>query len=245
MGVSQSEFGQQLGASAMSVSRWEHGQGEPPGRIYAELGNMAGDPECWYFWERAGIRPAEVSRAAAAAKLRHSEQSLDHLAKADTERIAHAGAGCKAVRKHSQIAKVPLLPVYAATPGSQGDNEADLTARQPERILPLPAEWCPHPEATVCMRVKGDSMSPLILDDYIIAVDTMEVERDSLLGEIVVARHIDRGLLVSRLIRFGHMDALVSDHREYNSVSLATSEWRIVGKVVWWAGRPKRLEHST
>ena len=83
-------------------------------------------------------------------------------------------------------------------------------------------------------------MSPLILDGYIIAVDTSEVRHDRLIGQIVVAQHSQRGLLVSRLIRFDHTDALVSDQREYESVSVAAeSSWRIVGKVLWWTGRAR------
>jgi hypothetical protein len=80
-------------------------------------------------------------------------------------------------------------------------------------------------------------MSPLILDGYIIAFDTSNVVHDDLLGRIVVAWNIEKGLLVSRLIRFDHTDALVSDHREYDSVSLVTpSRWRVLGKVLWWTG---------
>jgi phage repressor protein C with HTH and peptisase S24 domain len=84
-------------------------------------------------------------------------------------------------------------------------------------------------------------MSPLILDDYIIAVDTSDVSRDKLLGQIVVARNaMEKRLLVSRLIRFDHTDALVSDQREYQTVLLSPkSQWRIVGRVLWWAGRPR------
>jgi phage repressor protein C with HTH and peptisase S24 domain len=83
-------------------------------------------------------------------------------------------------------------------------------------------------------------MSPLILDGYIIAVDTSEVQHDKLTGQIVVAQHSEKGLLVSRLIRFNHADALVSDQREHESVSIAArSSWRIVGKVLWWTGRAR------
>ena len=83
-------------------------------------------------------------------------------------------------------------------------------------------------------------MSPLILDGYILAVDTFDVHRDTLVGQIVVALNADKGLLVSRLIRFDHTDALVSDHREYESVSLAPeSAWRILGKVLWWIGKAR------
>lgn len=82
-------------------------------------------------------------------------------------------------------------------------------------------------------------MSPLILDGYLIAVDTSVVSRDELVGKIVVAWNVvDKRLLLSRLIRLDHTDALVSDQRENRSVSLANgSSWRIKGKVLWWAGK--------
>jgi peptidase S24-like protein len=96
----------------------------------------------------------------------------------------------------------------------------------------------PNPASTVSLRVKGNSMSPLILDGYIIAVDTSDVSRDGLLGQIVVAWNIEKGLLVSRLMRFDHTEVLVSDDRAYESVVLAAdSRWRIVGRVLWWTGR--------
>jgi hypothetical protein len=80
-------------------------------------------------------------------------------------------------------------------------------------------------------------MSPLILDDYIIAVDTSQARHDELINQIVVAQNLDKGLLVSRLIRFDHTDALISDQRENDSASLALgSGWPIVGKVLWWMG---------
>ena len=84
-------------------------------------------------------------------------------------------------------------------------------------------------------------MSPLILDGYLIAVDTFEVSHDEMLGQIVVAwNREEKRLLVSRLIRFDHTDALISDHRENQSILLgAKSKWRIVGRVLWWTGRPK------
>jgi hypothetical protein len=59
----------------------------------------------------------------------------------------------------------------------------------------------------------------LILDGFIIAIDTSNLSHDELVGRIVVAPNIEEGLLVSRLIRFDHAHALV-DHREYESVSL-------------------------
>jgi phage repressor protein C with HTH and peptisase S24 domain len=84
-------------------------------------------------------------------------------------------------------------------------------------------------------------MSPLILDGYIIAVDTSDISRDDLIGQIVVAQNTEeKRLLVSRLIRFDHTEALVSDQRDQQSVLLGNgSSWRIVGRVLWWTGKAR------
>src|ERR1700761_1960781 len=62
LGMSQSAFGQKLQSSAMAVSRWERGVQEPPSHSYLEIGNLAGDSRCWYFWGRAGLRSEDVLR---------------------------------------------------------------------------------------------------------------------------------------------------------------------------------------
>ena len=107
-------------------------------------------------------------------------------------------------------------------------------------MLAAPMHWCPNPKSTICLRVKGNSMSPLILDGYVIAIDMLDVHHDKLVGQIVVASNPARGLIVSRLIRFDHTDALVSDRRDYESISLALeSKWQVIGKVLWWIGRAR------
>jgi SOS-response transcriptional repressor LexA/DNA-binding XRE family transcriptional regulator len=232
-GLNQADFGLQLGVSAMAVSRWERGVAEPPGETYIRLGNMAGDPLCWFFWKCAGLRLSDVTRVLAPARRRLARSRMPDI------HIVQAGSGKKRPLEKSSLVAIPLLPVQAGTPGSTGDN-VDLSEVPPKSMLAAPADWCPNHAYTVCLRVKGDSMSPLILDGYIIAVDTSVTTHDQLVGQIVVAAHKEKGLLVSRLIRFGRTDALVSDHREYESVPVTPgSDWRVVGKVLWWTGRAR------
>jgi hypothetical protein len=52
----QVEFARRLGAAPIVRSRWERGILEVPANIYIKLGNLAGDPLCWYFWGCAGLR---------------------------------------------------------------------------------------------------------------------------------------------------------------------------------------------
>jgi transcriptional regulator with XRE-family HTH domain len=231
--LTQAEFGAQLGVSAMAVSRWERGVAEPAGDIYIRMGNLGGDPLCWSFWQRAGLQLSDVTRVMSAARRRLAGTKIPEL------KLVRAGNRTIPALKKESLVAIPLLPVHAASPGHEGDN-VDLSQVTPESLLVAPTDWCPNPDYTLCLRVKGNSMSPLILDGYIIAVDTADTEHDTLVGQIVVASHGLKGLLVSRLIRFDHTDALVSDQREYGSVPVTPgSEWRIVGKVLWWTGRAR------
>src|ERR1700731_2809310 len=62
LGLSQSDFGALLHYSAMAVSRWETGKLEPSARCYIQLGNLAGDPEGWIFWTRAGLKRSDLGQ---------------------------------------------------------------------------------------------------------------------------------------------------------------------------------------
>jgi phage repressor protein C with HTH and peptisase S24 domain/DNA-binding XRE family transcriptional regulator len=231
LNLSQSELGGKIGTSAMAISRWERGQAEPPADAFIQLGNLTGDPLCWFFWGQAGLSTADVMRVLPKASRRLRKDRLPNV------QVVHAGAERMRMSEKRVFVAVPLLPVRAATPGEEGDRVADLDQLKPEAMLAAPIDWCPNPASTVSLRVKGNSMSPLILDGYIIAVDTSDVYRDDLLGQIVVAWNIEKGLLVSRLARFDHTDVLLSDHPECESVVLAAeSRWRIVGRVLWWIG---------
>src|SRR5438552_15741159 len=86
MAVSQSELGKQLNSSAMAVSRWERGVQQPPANIYIQLGNITGDPECWYFWGRAGLHSGDLMRVLPAVRTRLQKQCLSDL------QIVQAGA---------------------------------------------------------------------------------------------------------------------------------------------------------
>jgi SOS-response transcriptional repressor LexA len=219
----------------MAVSRWERGIQKVPADVYIKLGNLAGDPLCWYFWGLTGLRNTEdVMRVLPAARRRLQENRTAKVL------VVHAGNRKKSPKKQTDFVAVPFLPIHAGTPGTDGDNGVDLEQVQPESMWAVPMDWCPNPNSTVSFRVKGNSMSPLILDGYIIAVDTSDNDPEELLGKIVVAHHEKKGLIISRLTRFDDTDALVSHQREYESISLAPKfGWRIVGRVLWWTGKAR------
>jgi DNA-binding transcriptional regulator YiaG len=60
--LTQTEFARLLNVSAMAISRWERGINEPPAEAYIRIGKLAGNPDCWFFWERAGLSKSDVKR---------------------------------------------------------------------------------------------------------------------------------------------------------------------------------------
>src|ERR1700675_5144541 len=110
LNLSQTIFGQRLHSSAMGVSRWERGAQEPPSHSYIELGNLAGDPDCWFFWGRAGLRSEDLMRVMPKLRSRFPQPNLHDV------QIVHAGATARKSEK-SQLVAISLLKLVAATTG--------------------------------------------------------------------------------------------------------------------------------
>jgi len=233
LGLSQAELGARLEYSPMAVSRWERGVQEPPPRGYIDLGRLAGNPGCIYFWERAGLRSEDLMSVMPVLRQRFQRSRF-----ADFEIVAAGSGGKKKLQNKVALVAIPLLKVVAAAPGEKGDGKPELDDAPVESMIAAPKAWCPNPTTTSCLRVRGSSMSPLILDGYIVAVDSSQSDRAGLDGKIVIAWHRDLGLTVSRFRRYDHTEVLQPENQEYESISLSGKhQWKIVAKVLWWIGK--------
>jgi len=231
MNLSQTLFGHKLHSSAMAISRWERSAQEPTAESYIELGNLAGDPLCWYFWGRAGLRGEDLMRVMPILSKRLGRSKTIHV------QVARAGSGRKKA-KSDQLIAIPLLKSVAAAHGQKGGGPEDFQDAPVETMIAAPSDWCPNPSATTCMRVRGHSMAPLIYDGYILAIDSSQRDPAELGDKIVIAWNKDVGLTVSRLKRFGSTEVLQPENREYESIVMdGKQRWKILGKVLWWIGK--------
>jgi SOS-response transcriptional repressor LexA len=231
--LNQTAFGHMLHSSAMAVSRWERGAQEPPSRSYIEIGNLAGDPRCWYFWGRAGLRSEDVMKV-----MPEMQQRLRRAHTHDFE-VVNAGSGNKKLTEKLQLAAIPLLKTVAASHGEKGDDVPFLHDAPIESMIAAPRDWCPHPSSTSCLRVRGQSMTPTICEGYIVAVDSSQTDRAKLNGKIVIAWKKDKGLTVSRFRRYDHTETLQPENSQYESITLGNkrNDWKVVAKVLWWIGK--------
>ena len=90
-----------------------------------------------------------------------------------------------------------------------------------------------HPAATFFLKVSGSSMSPIILDGDIIAVDRSIQARH---GHIVVAS-VNGEMLVKRLFKQGGIVSLLPENADYSAIEVTTGfEFRIWGVVTYALG---------
>jgi phage repressor protein C with HTH and peptisase S24 domain len=153
--------------------------------------------------------------------------------------IVQAGSGMKRKRPKGaprvQLVAVPLLDVQAGTLGQEGGPFADFETAAADDVIAAPAFWCPNPEQTNCLRVKGTSMSPLINDGDVVAVDSSQTNPEELNQKIVVAWHRQNGLSLARFISADGVHLLESQNREHGPVTVDRDRnWQIVGRVLWW-----------
>src|SRR5271170_2153055 len=100
--ISQSELGKRMDSSAMAVSRWERGVQEPPANVYIQLGNLTGDPECWYFWGRAGLTNQDLMRVLPAVRSRLRRERMPSL------QVVQAGAHGSVSKRKGNLVAIPV-----------------------------------------------------------------------------------------------------------------------------------------
>src|SRR5437879_3114347 len=70
----------------------------------------------------------------------------------------------------------------------------------------------------VLLRVKGNSMQPMMHDGDILAVDSSQTDRSQLNGKVVVVANEQKGLCISRLRRYENVDVLEPENRDYKPI---------------------------
>jgi len=220
--LNQAALARLLHVSPMAVSRWERAVNEPEAGYYIQMGTMAGEPDCWYFWQRAGLPSSDLMR------------SLRKTGGAKTGNKT----GISATEAESSLHPVPVLDATAST-SDRGDNEPNLEHLRTMSTIVVPKDWVENHLAIKCVRVQGEGMYPILPSGSIAAVDLSQFDRTRLYGHIVLVWHKDHGLKIHRLQKVGDSEVLLSEAQGQTPVFILDRNWRLLGKVIWWLTRPK------
>ena len=201
----------ELGVSKTTVSNWELGQNEPSIDFLMRLAELAEGEMRDYFL------------AQARKKSGLSSDAMKSIADMDQR-----SSNRQAIVKADHFVRIPLHSGVAGA-GSPFIHEHE----DKEGYLSVPKEVCRHPNVTACLRIKGKSMEPTLLEGTIVAVDSSQKRIDKLIGKIVAARLDYEGVVVKRLVRIEERYVLASDSPGYDPLRLEKG-WKIIGQVVWW-----------
>lgn len=212
-------FARKIGESHSNVSRYETGR-TIPGHVLMRAVRVYGASAEWLLQGKG-----EMFTRTTADEIREMT-----LAAPKTGPEAPVKPG--AMGDVSDFYILPLLrDPTAAGPGRR------ITDNDVEGPAIIHKAWCPHPNTTDYVRVKGDSMEPCVPDGSIVTIDKSLTDPEALLGH-VVAIYIDATEDVT--LRRLHRDDVnprrfigVPDHptRE-NRPHVIEERDRIIGRVL-------------
>lgn len=223
--LTQEAFAAKLNVTQATVSGWIAGKKEPRAEMYYRMAKL---------WPDATETPLLLKRAAdisGAYQVAGFEKAAG-----SARRVPAKDRRAKFGRGDDEAVELPLLKDEAATGTPRQVQEKEI-----DRVLHFPSTLCPHPDKTVCIRARGDSMSPVLEDGYIVAIDTSEIDRMRLHDQMVAARDPEGGVTIKWLRKVGTDEMLLAQHtsRRYQPIVLSREPgWSVVGKVLWWIGVP-------
>ena len=151
--------------SHSNVSRYERGR-TIPGHVLARVVREYGVNPMWLLTGKGPMfNPTEA----------------DHIR--EIELVVPQERGTDEKTTSEELGDFYVLPLLrdptAAGPGRR------ITDHDIEGPAVIHQAWCPHPHKTDYVRVKGDSMDPVIPDDAIVTIDKSYSSPESLTGKVV------------------------------------------------------------
>jgi len=180
-------------------------------------------------WLLTGKGPKELLAAGEAGVLSEASVNIS----------LHTSADCREMLqgqlKANAYVPIPLISASIAAGEPLVIEEKDI-----EHFVIVSQAWVKQGHTYRCLRVRGNSMHPIISDGFIVAVNLTENDPAKLEHQIVAARH-NEGVVIKYLL-LTEKDYVLTPHNlsEYKPIVIPrTTPHTIIGKVVWWWGTPK------
>lgn len=139
---------------------------------------------------------------------------------------------------------------YLPIPLIEGEISAgsgrDITTEDIVDFAIIYADWCKDPESVRCIRVKGDSMTPILSSGSIVAIDLSQNDPRKLDGKMAAFRAPSGGASIKwcKVVEDGLIVGYPENKESIGADALLVYRDEeidncIIGKIVWWWGRPQ------
>jgi transcriptional regulator with XRE-family HTH domain len=225
--LTQHTLAERLSVRPQVVASWEQGRREPSAASYRRLADLAPPKDSWFFLKQIGITKQLVR-----AKWPGGE------ARAFKASTASSPPNRTRTRK---VNSMPFLQIPLLREGRPA-TPRPITARDVESVVAIPAGvLADKPDAYIGLRHRGEAMAPILQDGFIVVVDRTIRDPASLSGRMAVVWSRD-GLVLRWLENVGG-DGQILLRPENSSFPAqlldAAATDHILGKVVFWWGRPR------
>ncbi len=236
LALSQEQLARRLDVTKKTVAEWEQARQLPSPERSLQLARLAppGDLRRWFIrqaLDRIGADDSLVEDALLAR--RRGRQAplpapgLRVIPSADwSDRF-------RALEGLDSYVPIPFLRDAAAAGAPREISETDV-----EGYALIQYAWCPNPDDFTCVRVHGDSMSPVLHDGAVVAIDHSQCDPLALHQKMVAAR-LNDGVTIKWLDRRPDGTLLlVPENKSHSPIPLPRTQSNpIIGLVSWWWNR--------
>ena len=222
-GLNNRKISQILNTSAVSVGRWFNNNAIPPYTILVKIANYGNVTLDWLLTgkEAMMLREERVLYEPCANLIICSEEELkDRLQQLEFE------------ERHISI---PLISDHTAAADCFKINEKNI-----EGFAVIYQKWLQPGHIYRCIRIKGDSMSPILEDGFIVAIDCSVNQPHQLHKKMVAARY-EGGITIKWLLMNDrNLILLPQNTKEHKPITIPISRPNvIIGKIACWWGKAK------
>jgi len=239
-GLTKVDLGAMVGVSDAMIGHWEKGREVPTlMRVRQIASALQLDAPTKAILERMAAvertdpeERRELLKARPEAQLSGPSRPVAILAQRQGERYQAVNEREESYGEVAGLVAIRVLHDPAAAGPGRTITDADV-----EGWGVIHRNWCPHPEQTDYVRVKGDSMEPTLPDGALVTIDRAERDADKLVGHVVAIWRGEPGeVTIKRLLKSRETGRYVAspDNRSAEHVPFEVDledEDRIIGHI--------------
>lgn len=234
LSLSQAKLARLLDLTPTAVAAWEQGLNEPSESNYLRLARLCDGELSEFFSGRAGVLPGEAIYFSklGTSGLKYMTKAMN-LAASQPNLLVVADPRWRETLE-GQPHHVLWVPVMASR--GAGRYPVDMNDPDIEAFLACPLRYAPHgPGHYTAIRIRGDSMKPLLQEEDIVCIEHVEAPISRLRNKLVAAL-VDGTVLVKYMDHrsSGREIILRSENKNYGPLRFRRSaSSRIIGRVTW------------
>ena len=224
-GLTQKSFAESLYISQNFLSEVESGKAKPSVTLLALIEYRYQISKEWLMTGKGSIQAAQAAGeesgiASPELKIITPKEAMEHLKKSD---------------RLDNFVPVPLLSDKAAAGQPAYINENDI-----EGYAIIYRSWVKDEKLHTAIRIRGDSMSPVLEQGFIVGLDHSQRDPKKLQGKIVAARY-EEGTVVKLFHSTKDCWVLSSYNTNYSPIVVKKEDDLnpIIARVAWWWGIQK------